>query len=131
MILFNFLGGYIGAVILENDGLKVVFDVFMDPKGNMLRATTVFAFKTSSYEPNIFFDSKRKDFFFLATVESGGLQKYDSNIVPGLQTVIFHRVKGTGALGPNKNSPKKIVVVGYTNNKFAKTSGYFNEFTDR
>ena len=132
MTLFIFLGGYIGAVILEENGHKSVFDVFLDSKGNVLRVTQVFSFKGSSYEPNILFDSKRKHFYFLSTVEGGGIEKDDVYVTSDLPTIVLHRVNGSGAYDqPNEDSLRTMVVVGLTNNTFAKMSGYFSESTDR
>lgn len=115
------------AAVIEHSTKQVV-DVFIDFKGKILKGEVLFKFPKSAYEPNIFFDSKRKEFYFMCTVESGGLSHPD--LKSGLQMIFLTKLKTDGTQA-RKSTKIPLSFVGYTNNSFAKTSGYYNKHTDR
>lgn len=116
------------AAVIESDTKQIV-DVFLDFKGKVQSAKVLFSYKRNSFEPNIFLDSKTNEFYFTCTVESGGAPSAD--LKSGLHMILLTKLNGTGAHASNTNSRSTMNLVGYTNNTLAKTSGYYNEHTDR
>ena len=110
---------------------KEVASLFVDSKGKVLKAETICSFKGSAFEPNIFFDSKRNEFFFACTVESGGVANADFNLRSDVYSVVLTKRDGNGQHASNTETTATKNFVGYTNNTFAKTTGYYNELTDR
>ncbi|XP_022788297.1 uncharacterized protein LOC111328184 [Stylophora pistillata] len=123
-------GGYVGAVVLAHTR-KEVIGLFVDARGKILKADSVCSFKGNAYEPNIFTDSKRNEFFFTCTVQGGGVANADFNLRPGLNMVVLTKRDAKGAHASNTETAETKNFVGYTNNTLAKTSGYYNERTDR
>lgn len=123
-------GGYVGAVVVE-ESRKEVAGLFIDTGGKVLKAEEICDFKGSAYEPNIFFDSKRNEFFFTCTVGSGSVVNADFNLRSGLHMVVLTKRDAHGAHASNTESADTKNFVGYTNNTLAKTTGYYNEHTDR
>ena len=119
-----------GAVIL-NAGRKEVVSLFMDSTGKILKSEGICSFKGNAYEPKIFFDSKRNEFFFACTVESGGVADADFNLQSGLHMVVITKRDANGAHASNTKSTGTKNFVGYTNKTLARTSGYYNEHLDR
>jgi len=134
LLLFFFFclcpGGYAAAVVV-NGGRKEVAGVFIDSRGKVLKAELIFSFKGNAYEPNIFFDSKRNEFYFTCTVESGGIAKADFNLQSGLNTIVLTKKSATGGHASNTDTAKTKNFVGYTNKMLARTSGYYNKLIDR
>lgn len=115
---------------MERGASKQVVDAFLDVRGNIQRGEVLFSFKKSAYEPKIFLDSKRNEFYFTCTVESGGIEHAD--LKTGFQMIFLTKLDSKGAQPSNTGTTKKAMsFVGYTNNTLAKTSGYYNEHTDR
>lgn len=110
---------------------KEVIGLFVDARGKILKADSVCSFKGNAYEPNIFTDSKRNEFFFTCTVQGGGVANADFNLRPGLNMVVLTKRDAKGAHASNTETAETKNFVGYTNNTLAKTSGYYNERTDR
>lgn len=128
MLLFQ--GGYIGAAVMESGRTEVV-GLFVGQTGKVLKAESVCSFKGNAYEPNIFFDSKRKDFYFTCTVENGGIANADFNLQSGLQMLALTKRNAFGEHASNTKTAATKNFVGYTNKTMARTSGYYNEATDR
>jgi len=120
----------VGAVVLE-ETRKEVIGLFVDSKGNVLKGDSVCRFKGNAFEPNIFFDSKRDEFFFTCTVENGGIAKADFNLKAGAHMVVLTKRDSNGEHASNTEKKETKNLVGYTNNTLAKTTGYYNEQTDR
>ena len=118
------------AAVVVDGGRKEVAGVFVDPAGKVLKTETICDFKGNAQEPNIFFDSKRNDFYFTCTVESGSIANADFNLQSGLHMIVLTKKNATGGHASNTDSNTKNFV-GYTNKTLARTSGYYNEFTDR
>ena len=127
---YLFPGGYVAAVVVDG-GHKEVAGVFVTPAGKVLKAEAICDFKGNAYEPNIFFDSKRNEFYFTCTVESGGVADADFNLQSGLHMIVLTKRNATGGHASNTDSASTKNFVGYTNKTLARTSGYYNEFTDR
>ncbi|XP_020600643.1 uncharacterized protein LOC110039834 [Orbicella faveolata] len=123
-------GGYVGAVILE-ETRKEVTGLFVDSKGKVLKVDSICSFKGDAYEPNIFFDSKRDEFFFTCTVENGGIANADFELKSGVHMVVLTKRDSNGEHASNTEKAETKNFVGYTNNTLAKTTGYYNELTDR
>ena len=119
-----------GAVVLE-ETRKEVIGLFVDSKGKVLKADSICKFKGDTYEPNIFFDSKRDEFFFTCTVENGGIANADFNLQSGVYIVVLTKRDSVGEHASNTEKAETKNFVGYTNNSLAKTNGYYNELTDR
>lgn len=119
-----------GAVVLEGTR-KEVMGLFVDSKGKVLKADSICSFKGNAYEPNIFFDSKRNEFFFTCTVENGGVANADFNLKSGVHMVVLTKRDSVGEHASNTEKAETKNFVGYTNNTLAKTTGYYNELTDR
>ena len=119
-----------GAAVVE-ETRKEVIGLFVDFNGNVLKGDSVCRFKGNATEPNIFFDSKRDEFFFSCTVEKGGIAKADFNLKAGLHMVVLTKRDSNGEHASNTEKKETKNLVGYTNNTLAKTTGYYNEQTDR
>ena len=120
-----------GAIELLEKGRKEVAGFFLDSKGTFLKGESMFSFKGDAYEPNIFFDSKRDEFIFTCTVESGGIADADFNLKAGVHMVVLTKRDSNGEHASNTEKKETKNFVGYTNNTLAKTTGYYNEQTDR
>ena len=110
---------------------KEVTGLFLDSKGKLVKGDSVCSFKGDAYEPNIFFDSKRDEFIFTCTVESGGIADADFNLKAGVHMVVLTKRDSNGEHASNTEKKETKNFVGYTNNTLAKTTGYYNEQTDR
>lgn len=119
-----------GAVILEETH-KEVTGLFVDSKGKVLKADSICTFKGNAYEPNIFVDSKRDEFFFTCTVENGGIANADFDLKSGVHMVVLTKRDSNGEHASNTEKAETKNFVGYTNNSLAKTTGYYNKLTDR
>ena len=119
-----------GAVVLEGTRKEVV-GVFADPKGKFLKADSICSFKGNAYEPNIFFDSKRDEIFFTCTVENEGIAFADFDLKSSVHTVVLTKRDSNGEHAANTEKKETKNFVGYTNNTLARTTGYYNELTDR
>ena len=119
-----------GAIELLEKGRKEVAGFFLDSKGTFLRGESMFSFKGDAYEPNIFFDSKRDEFYFTCTAETEGITDTDINLKAGVRMVALTKRDRNGEHASNLEK-KNNNFVGYTNNTLAKTTGYYNEQTDR
>ena len=97
----------------------------------MLKSDSICSFKGNAYEPNIFVDSKRKEFYFTCTIQRGGVSNADFNLRSGVNMLVLTKRNGTGAHASNTETSETKNFVGYTSNTFAKTTGYYNERTDR
>ena len=129
-ISFIFKGGYVGAVILDG-GRKEVASVFFDRGGKVSQTDSICSFKGNAYEPNIFFDSKRNEFFFACTVENGGIAKTDFTLRSGLHMLVITKRTAHGAHAANTETAATKNFVGYTNKTHARTAGYYNAHLDR
>lgn len=123
-------GGYVGAVVLSHSR-KEVIGLFADARGKVLKSDPVCSFRGNAHEPNIFVDSKRNEFYFTCTVQGGGVSNADFNLRPGLNMVVLTKRDANGVHASNTETADTKNFVGYTNNTHAKTSGYYNERTDR
>ena len=110
---------------------KEVIGLFVDTRGKVLKSDPVCSFRGNAYEPNIFVDSKRSEFYFTCTVQGGGVSSADFNLRPGLNMVVLTKRDANGVHASNTETADTKNFVGYTNNTHAKTSGYYNERTDR
>ena len=110
---------------------KGVVGVFVDSKGKVLKTAEICSFKGDAYEPNIFFDSKRSEFYFSCTVSSGGVADADFNLRSGLHMVVLTKKDANGAHASNTESADTKNFLGYTNKTLSRTSGYYNEHIDR
>ena len=129
-ILMLFKGGYVGAVVIE-ESRKEVIGLFVDSKGKVVKHDGICSFKGSSYEPNIFFDSKRNEFYFTCTVASEGVAQSDFNLRPGMHMVVLTKRTSAGEHASNTETADTKNFVGYTNRTLAKTTGYYNKLTDK
>lgn len=105
--------------------------LFADARGKVLKSDPVCSFRGNAHEPNIFVDSKRNEFYFTCTVQGGGVSNADFNLRPGLNMVVLTKRDANGVHASNTETADTKNFVGYTNNTHAKTSGYYNERTDR
>ena len=119
------------AVVVSGVTRKEVTGLFLDSKGKVLKWDPVCGAEKDAYEPNIFFDSKRDEFYFTCTVEKGGVTKADFNLKEGVNYLIFTKLDSNGEHASNTEKKETKNFVGYTNNTLAKTTGYYNEQTDR
>ena len=129
-ISFIFKGGYVGAVIVDG-GRKEVASVFFDWAGKVSKTDMICSFKGNAYEPNIFFDSKRNEFFFACTVENGGIANSDFTLRSGLHMLVITKRTAHGAHAANTKTASTKNFVGYTNKTHARTAGYYNAHLDR
>ena len=119
-----------GAAVIDG-GRKEVVALFVGFNGNVLKSEPVCNFKGDAFEPNIFFDSKRKEFYFTCTVTSGGIADADFTLRSGLTMIVSTKKNAYGAHAANTVTGATKNFIGYTNKTHAKTSGYYNELTDR
>ena len=119
------------AAVVMHGGRKEVAGIFVDLRGKVLKAEAICNFKGSAYEPNIFVDTKRNEFYFTCTVESGGISNADFNLRSGFYTIVLTKRNAFGEHASNTETTKTKNFVGYTNKTFARTGGYYNELTDR
>lgn len=123
-------GGYVGASVIDG-GRKEVAALFVDLNGNVLKTELVCSFKGDASEPNIFFDSKRKEFYFTCTVARGGIADADFTLRSGLTMIVSTKKDAKGNHAANTVTGATKNFIGYTNKRLAKTTGYYNELTDR
>ena len=105
------------AAVVVQFSHKRVASLFMDSGGKVIKVEGICEYKGDCYEPNIFFDSKRNEFYFTFTAE------YDSNS----RKVLVTKRNSSGA----GYALSDTETIGFTNKTFARTSGYYNELTDR
>lgn len=110
---------------------KEVAALFVGFNGNVLKSEPVCNFKGDAYEPNIFFDSKRKEFYFTCTVARGGIADADFTLRSGLTIIVSTKKDANGNHAANTVTGATKNFIGYTNKTLAKTTGYYNELTDR
>ena len=110
---------------------KEVVGVFLDFKGKVQYSDAVCHFiKGDGYEPNLFYDSKRKEIYFTCTVESRGVRTLHLDLTAGLHLLVIDKRNATGAHASNLDS-SQLNFIGYTNKTFARTRGYYNKILDR
>ena len=97
----------------------------------MFKTEGICSFKGNAYEPNIFLDSKRNEFFFACTVENGGIANSDFTLRSGLHMLVITKRTASGAHAANTETAATKNFVGYTNKTHARTAGYYNEHLDR
>ena len=129
-ISFIFKGGYVGAVVIEG-GKKEVVSLFFDRGGRVSKTEGICSFKGNAYEPNIFLDSRRNEFFFACTVENGGVANSDFALRSGLHMLVITKRTASGAHAANTKTASTKNFVGYTNKTHARTAGYYNAHLDR
>lgn len=123
-------GGYVGAVVIEG-GKKEVVSLFFDRGGRVSKTEGICSFKGNAYEPNIFLDSRRNEFFFACTVENGGVANSDFTLRSGLHMLVITKRTASGAHAANTKTASTKNFVGYTNKTHARTAGYYNAHLDR
>ncbi|XP_078373114.1 uncharacterized protein LOC144656754 isoform X1 [Oculina patagonica] len=134
VLIFNpATGGYVASVVFAEDVevRKEVVGVFFDFKGKVQYTDAVCHFiKGDGYEPNLFYDSMRKEIYFTCTVESRGVRTLHLDLRSGLHLLVIDKRNASGAHASNLD-PSQLNFIGYTNKTFARTRGYYNELLDR
>ena len=119
------------AAVVIHGARTEVAGIFADLRGKVLKAQTICSFKGDAYEPNIFVDTKRDEFYFTCTIQSGGIANADFNLQSGLYMIVLTKKNAFGEHATNTETAETKNFVGYTNKTFGRTSGYYNELTDR
>ena len=123
-------GGYVAAMVLVQPR-KEVFGVFMNNVGKNQKAVPICSYKNHAYEPRVFLDEHRMEFYFTCTVQNSGSHNADFVLGSAPYFIVATKRNATGDHAANTPSAETKNFVGYTNKEFANPQGYYNKLTDR
>ena len=110
------------------------YDVVIGSGTGMKGVDISCTFKGNSYKPKIFHDLKTDKVYYSCTrkeIEMDGIAFADSDLKSGVRRVVLTKRDSNGEHAANTEKKKTKNFVGYTNNMLARTTGYYNELTDR